>query len=125
MLKNSRGVSNIGCFLTLAILVAGFYTGYKFAVVQWNLESFKEKLTDATRFWATESTLDNIATAKADIIRRAELCGFTLENDDISISTEGIYVTITVSWQEPILFPGGYEYKRDMTVARSIRKRGY
>ena len=91
MLKNSRGVSNIGCFLTLAIVVAGFYTGYKFAVVQWNLETFKENLTEITRYWATETALENIMAAKADIIRKAEGCGFSLENENITINTEGVW----------------------------------
>lgn len=125
MLKNSRGASNIGCLLTLAIVVCGFYAGYKFAVVQWDLETFKEKLTDITHYWAAEATLEDQTVVKDEIIKKAALCGFTLEPEDIFINTEGVDVTITTSWLEPIVFPGGYVYKRPITVTRTKRKRGH
>ena len=76
MLKHSLGSSSIGCLLTMAIVICGFYAGYKFAVVQWNVESFKEALTEGTRYWANEQNLDNIAAIKTDIIRRAGKCAF-------------------------------------------------
>ncbi len=57
MLKNSTGGSSIGCLFTIAIVVCCFYAGYKFAVVQWNIESFKEQITEVTRFWAIEQTV--------------------------------------------------------------------
>ncbi len=125
MLKHSLGSSSIGCLLTMAIVICGFYAGYKFAVVQWNVESFKEALTEGTRYWANEQNLDNIAAIKTDIIRRAGKCAFTLNSKNISVSTEGDAVTITASWLEPIEFPGGYTYERDITVSRSIRKFGH
>ena len=109
----------------MAIVICGFYAGYKFAVVQWNVESFKEALTEGTRYWANEQNLDNIAAIKTDIIRRAGKCAFTLNSKNISVSTEGDAVTITASWLEPIEFPGGYTYERDITVSRSIRKFGH
>ena len=125
MLKNSRGIANIGCLFTLAIVACGFYVGYKFAVVQWNLETFKEKMTDITHYWGAEAEIENPVLVKNEIIGKAALCGFTLSNENISINSEGIILIITVSWSEPILFPGGYEYNRAITVTRSIKKRGY
>ena len=123
MLKNSRGVSNLGCLFTLAVVVCGFYAGYKFALVQWNVETLREKMTEAAQFWANEN-IENIMTVKADVIRRAEVCGFALSEEDISVNTEGAYITITASWVEPIVFPG-YVYPRKIEVTRSIRKMGH
>ena len=123
-IRNSRGSSNIGCFLTLAIVVCGFYAGYKFAVVQWNLESFKEKLTEITRYWATDGNVENLVVVKNEIIQKAALSHFTLTSDDISINADGQFVNITVSWVEPISFPR-YVYNREITISRSIKKRGY
>jgi hypothetical protein len=125
MLKNSPGTSTIGCLFTIAIVVFCFYTGYKFAVVQWNVESFKEELTEGTRFWANEHTLDDIAGMKADTIRRAAKCEINLTDKNVSVSTEGTAVIITASWIEPIEFPGGYTYEWEIIVSRSIRKFGY
>jgi hypothetical protein len=124
MLKNSPGTSTIGCLFTIAIVVFCFYTGYKFAVVQWNVESFKEELTEGTRFWANEHNLDDIAGMKADTIRRAAECAITLTDKNVSVSTEGTAVIITASWIEPIEFPGGYTYEWEIIVSRSIRKFG-
>jgi len=125
MLKNSRGIANIGCLFTLAIVACGFYVGYKFAVVQWNLETFKEKTTDIAHYWGAEADMENPVLVKNEIIEKAAVCGFTLSKENITIDSEGVFLNITVSWIEPILFPGGYEYKREITVTRSIRKRGY
>ena len=125
MLKHSTGSSSIGCLLTIAIVVCGFFAGYKFAVVQWNVESFKEALTEGAHVWANEHDLDNIAAIKADIIRRAAKCDITLTSKNISVSTEGAAVSITASWVEPIGFPGGYIYEREITVSRSVKKFGY
>jgi hypothetical protein len=125
MLKNSPGTSTIGCLFTIAIVVFCFYTGYKFAVVQWNVESFKEELTESTRFWANEHNLDDIAGIKAETIRRAAKCEINLTDKNVSVSTEGIYVTIAATWIEPIEFPGGYIYEWQRTVSRSIRKFGH
>ncbi len=125
MLKNSPGTSTIGCLFTIAIVVFCFYTGYKFAVVQWNVESFKEELTEGTRFWANEHNLDDIAGMKADTIRRAAECAITLTDKNVSVSTEGTAVIITASWIEPIEFPGGYIYEWEIIVSRSIRKFGH
>ena len=126
MLKNSPGTSTIGCLFTIAIVVFCFYAGYKFAVVQWNVETFKEELTEGTRFFANDlQSLDNIAHIKADIIRRAAKCSINLKNNNISVSTEGESVIITASWIEPIEFPGGYIYEWERTVSRSIRKFGH
>ena len=125
MLKNSRGVSNIGCLLTLAIIVCGFYVGYKFALVQWDIESFKEEMTELTRFWANEHRIDSTAAIAGDVVRRAEKYGFNLETNDVTVNTEGAAITITASWEEPIIFPGGYVYKRAVTITRSIKKAGY
>lgn len=124
MLKNSRGVSNIGCLLTLAVIVSGLYVGYKFAVVQWNVESLKEEVTEATRFWANEK-IDYPLRVKKDVIARAGRCGFDLGEDNVDVEAEGVAVTISVSWTEPIIFPGGYEYKRDITISRTVTKHGY
>ncbi|MCX5901508.1 MAG: hypothetical protein NTX06_12415 [Proteobacteria bacterium] len=124
MLKNSPGTSTIGCLFTIAIVVFCFYAGYKFAVVQWNVESFKEELTEGTRFWANEHNLDDIAGIKADTIRRAAKCEINLKNNNISVSTEGASVIITASWIEPIEFPGGYIYEWEIIVSRGIRKFG-
>jgi hypothetical protein len=125
MLKHSTGASSIGCLFTIAIVVCGFYAGYKFAVVQWNVESFKEALTEGTHIWANEHELDNISAIKADIIRRAAKCGITLTTKEIAVNTEGPVVSITASWIEPIIFPGGYIYERKITVSRSAKKFGY
>ena len=125
MLKHSTGASSIGCLLTIAIVVCGFYAGYKFAVVQWNVEAFKEALTEGAHFWANDHELDNIAAIKADIIRRAAKCAVTLTSKNISVSTEGAAVSITASWVEPISFPGGYIYEREITVSRNVKKFGY
>ena len=126
MLKNSPGTSTIGCLFTIAIVVFCFHAGYKFAVVQWNVESFKEELTEGTRFFANDlQSLDNIANIKADIIRRAAKCSITLKNNNVSVSTEGATVVITASWIEPIEFPGGYIYEWEIIVSRSIRKFGH
>jgi hypothetical protein len=125
MLKHSPGTSTIGCLFTIAIVICCFYAGYKFAVVQWNVESFKEELTEGTRFFANEQSLDNIAGIKADIIRRAAKCSITLTHNNISVITEGAAVTITATWLEPIEFPGGYIYEREITVSRSLRKFGH
>ncbi len=125
MLKNSPGTSTIGCLFTIAIVVFCFYTGYKFAAVQWNVEEFKEKLTAGTRFFANDvQSLDNIAVIKADIVRRAAECAITLTDKNVSVSTEGTAVIITASWIEPIKFPGGYTYEWEIIVSRSIRKFG-
>lgn len=125
MLKHSPGTSTIGCLFTIAIVVFCFYAGYKFAVVQWNVESFKEELTEGTRFWANEHNLDDIAGIKADTIRRAAKCEINLKNNNISVSTEGASVIITASWIEPIEFPGGYIYEWEIIVSRGIRKFGH
>lgn len=125
MFKNSTGASSIGCLITIALLVCGLYAGYKFAVVQWNVESFKEELTEAARFWSNEHNLDDIAAIKSDTVRRAAKCGITLTSKNLSVSTEGTNITITASWVEPIAFPGGYVYEREITLSRSIRKLGY
>ena len=125
MLKNSTGGSSIGCLFTIAIVGCCFYAGYKFAVVQWNVESFKENLTEVTRFWAIEKQTDDINSIKADVIRRADEYGFSLDAENITVTTEGGAVSITVSWVEPIEFFGGYVYERDITISRSIRKKGY
>lgn len=125
MLKNTAGGSSIGCLLMIAIVACCFYAGYKFAVVQWNVESFKEEMTERTRFWANEENLDNIAEIKEDVIRKAAKCSLTLTSKDISVNTEGAAVTITASWFEPIEFPGGYTYEQKVTIARSIRKPGH
>lgn len=125
MLKNSTGGSSIGCLLTIAIVVCCFYAGYKFAVVQWNIESFKEEMTELTRSWALEHRPENIAAIKEDVIRRADKCGITLSSEDITVNTEGSYVRIQAAWLEPIEFPGGYTYEREVSIARSIRKLGH
>ena len=125
MLKNSTGGSSIGCLLTIAIVGCCFYAGYKFAVVQWNIESFKEQITEVTRFWAIEKQSDDIDGIKADVIRRADTCGFSLEAENITVKTDGGAVSIEASWVEPIEFPGGYVYERDITISRSIRKKGH
>ena len=125
MLKQSRGSSHIGCLFTIAIVAFGFYTGYKFAAVQWKVESFKEDLTECTRYLANESGTDNIAAIKADVIRRADKCSITLTTSNVKASTEGVYVTITASWVEPIEFPGGYIYEWERSVSRSMRKFGH
>lgn len=126
MLKHSPGTSTIGCLFTIAIVVFCFYAGYKFAAIQWDVEAFKEELTEGTRFFANDlQSLDNIANIKADIIRRAAKCSITLTNNNISVSTEGVSVIITASWIEPIEFPGGYIYEWERTVSRSIRKFGH
>jgi hypothetical protein len=125
MLKNSTGGSSIGCLLMIAIVGCCFYAGYKFAVVQWRVESFKENLTEATRFWANEDKLDNIADIKTDVIQKAANCSINLTSKNISVSAEGPVVTITASWVEPIEFPGVYTYEWKITVTRSIRKPGH
>ncbi len=125
MLKNSTGGSSIGCLFMSAIVVCCLYAGYKFAVVQWNIESFKEQLTEVTRFWAIDKQADDINSIKADVIRRADQCGLSLEAENITVKTEGGAVSIEASWVEPIEFPGGYVYERDITISRSIRKRGH
>jgi hypothetical protein len=125
MLKNPAGGSSIGCLITIAIVACCFYAGYKFAVVQWNLESFKEELTELTRSWAIDYKSDNIADIKADVIRRAEKCGIDLSVEEITVHTEGAYLSIQASWLEPIEFPGGYTYERAVTIARQIRKPGH
>lgn len=124
-MKNSTGGSSIGCLLTIAIVVCCLYAGYKFAVVQWNIESFKEQITEVTRFWAIEKQSDDIDSIKADVMRKAEKCGVSLEFEDITVKTEGGEVSIQASWVEPIEFPGGYVYERDITISRSIRKKGH
>jgi hypothetical protein len=126
MLKLSHGGSTIGCLLTIVIVVFGFYAGYKFAAVQWKVESFKEELTDVTRFWAIEKTssADDTHGIKADVIRRGDKCGFSLDPENITVKNEVADVSITVSWLEPIEFPGGYIYERDIEISRSIRKKG-
>ena len=125
MLKNSIGSSHIGCLFTIAIVAFGFYAGYKFAVVQWSVESFKEDLTECTRFWANEHDLDNIGAIKTDVIKRADRCGFNLSNENITVSTQGAAVAITASWVEPIEFPGGYTYEWRITVSRNMNKFGH
>ena len=125
MLKFSPGGSTIGCLFAIAIVVCGFYAGYKFAVVQWNVESFKEELTEGTRFWAIDKQTDDPGSIKADVIRRADEYGFSLDAQNITVRTEGGAVSITVSWVEPIEFFGGYVYERDITISRSIRKSGH
>jgi hypothetical protein len=125
MLKNSTGGSSIGCLLTIAIVGCFLYAGYKFAVVQWNIESFKEQMTEVTRFWAIEKQSDDIDSIKADVMRKAEKCGVSLEVEGITVKTEGGAVSIQASWVEQIEFPGGYVYERDITISRSIRKKGH
>jgi hypothetical protein len=125
MLKNTTGGSSIGCLLMIAIVGCCLYAGYKFAVVQWNIESFKEQLTEVTRFWAIEKPSDDIDGIKADVMRKAEKCGVSLELEGITVKTGGGAVSIEASWVEPIEFPGGYAYERDITISRSIRKKGH
>jgi hypothetical protein len=125
MLKNPSGGSSIGCLITIAIVACTFYIGYKFALVQWNIESFKEEMTELTRSWALDFKPDNIAAVKADVIRRADRCGIALSAEDITVNTEGSSVSIQASWVEPIEFPGGYIYEREVTIDRSIRKKGH
>ena len=124
MLKSMRGISNVGCLVLLALVVCAGFAGYKFAQVQWNLESFKEQMTEATRFFANEKG-DDVMLTKNDVIRRAKACGFELDPENITVASEGPDLMISVSWMEPILFPGGYVFNRPITVTRRIRKFGY
>lgn len=127
MLRESRGISTIGFLVFLAIVVAGFYVGYRFAQVQWNVESFKEEMTELTRFFAADRNPNNLNTSsiKAEVIRRAEKCGFELVPEDIQVDLQGVDINITATWIEPITFPGGYIYEREISVSRSMRKFGY
>lgn len=126
MLNNRRGASNIGCLLILVLVAAGCYVGYRFALVQWNLETFKEKMTEITRFWAERPKIEDTGAVKEDVINKAEqCCSFELMPEDITVDVSGQDVAINVSWLEPIEFPGGFTYERPITVSRRIKKLGY
>lgn len=123
MMRTSRGGSNIGCLVVLALIVAGGYVGYKFALVQWDYESVKEELTEIVRFWVTQDSAFNPEIIRQEIIRKAERHKVYINPEDIEIQrADNGALTINVYWETPIEFPGGYVYNRQFSVERHIRR---
>lgn len=121
MLGNMRGGSTLGCLVVVALLAAGMYVGYKFALAQWDYEGMKEELTEIARYWGTEGK-PNIPIIKQEIITKAEKHNVTVNEEDIIIKPAEGVLTIEVYWVVPIEFPGSYVYNREFSVTRTIRR---
>jgi len=123
MLRASRGGSTFGCLVVLALIVAGGYVGYKFALVQCDYEGVKEVLTEIVRYWVTQDSAFNPQIIRQEIIRKAERHNVYINEEDIDIQrADNGALTIDVYWETPIEFPGGYVYTRQFSVHRHINR---
>lgn len=120
--KESHGGSTLGCLIVIALVGAGIYVGYKFALAQWDYEGVKEEVTEIARYWVMQDKADP-EIIKQEIIQKAERHNVILEKEDIEIKhSEGGILTIDVSWVTPIEFPGGYVYERYFSIKRQIKR---
>jgi len=121
MRKHNRGESKIGCIITLVIVAAIIYVGYKVGEAKWDYESMKEKVTEMTKFVAATKT-PNLTLTKKSILDAADDLGIDLYEEDIEILIEKGYVTIDVYWDTPISVPG-YTYYLEHSVSRTQKLR--
>lgn len=122
MLASIRGGSNLGCLVVLAIIAVGGFVGYRFALVQWDYEGFKEEFTETIRYWVMQENA-NPVTIKKEIIRKAERHNFTINEEDIEITKlESGILKVDVYWITPMEFPGGYVYNREFSINRMIKR---
>ena len=123
MKKNIRGEFKLGFLVYVLIIAAIIYAGYKWGEAKWNYENMKEEITEISKFWVTQKTMNN-ALIKKSIIDKGEKIGITIYEDDIEITLkEGGVLTMDVYWDTPIKFPG-YTYYIEHHIYK-VRKRFY
>jgi hypothetical protein len=116
-----RGESKLGCLFLLLIAGTAIYIGFKWGDAQWNYETMKEKITESTKFLASQKRI-NLADVKKTIMDDAEEAGIDLYEEDVEIKVGNSYVTIDIYWETPIDLPG-YTYYLEYSINNSRKKR--
>jgi hypothetical protein len=115
-----RGASQLGCLVSLIVVAAVVYAGFKWGYAQWDYEAMKEELTDAAKFWSTQTNIAPEPVA-LDVIRRAAAIGLELYAEDIEVAIQPGSLTISVFWEAPLQFPG-YTYYIPYHLTRTVAR---
>lgn len=120
MEKKMRGESKFGCLVTILLLAAGLYVGYKFGKAQWDYQSMKDEVFEMTKFTAATPNF-NYAKVQESIIRQGKKLGITIYPEDIAIIDNEISVTLEVYWETELVF-SSYTHTLDYFVTFTRKK---
>ncbi len=93
----------------LAILAAGIYVGYEWGCAAWNRAALKEEVSHITRRWVNRGDVSHQIIRDA-ILREAGEIGIPLYEEDVRVEIKKKVITVDITWESPLDFPGGYTY---------------
>ena len=99
---SAPGKIRLGAVLLILVVAAAIYLAIKLAPPYWTYLSMKDPVKEAAM--AILSTTDE-ATMRADLIRRAQQQGLTLDDDNIDITRDNAMLVIRVTWVAPVDLP--------------------
>ena len=102
------GRVRLGAVLFILMAVAGIYLASKFGPPCWTYLSMKDPVKEAAMALVA-STDEN--TVRAELIRRAQEQGITLDDEDIDITRDETMLTVRVAWVAPVELP---RYRYDL-----------
>ena len=91
-----------GAVLLILVLAGGVYLGIKFLPPFWVYFSMKDPVKEAAM--ALVSAADEAAT-RAELIRRAQQAGLTIDDDNIVITRDGTLLVVRVTWVTAVELP--------------------
>lgn len=91
-----------GVVLLILVVAAVFYLAIKLVPPYWTYLSMKDPVKEAAM--AILSNTDE-ATTRADLIRRAQQQGLTLDDDNIDITRDNSMLVVRVTWVTPVDLP--------------------
>jgi len=120
MLKKNRGEGKFGLIVILLIVAAGVYVGFKWGSASWNAGIFREAVSQSIVYWSSHGApaQENIVV---EILQKAKASGIDLYEEDIEIEVNDKFKIITIYWETPLAFPGGYTYYLPFTIERELR----
>jgi hypothetical protein len=97
-----RGGAKLNLIITLVILGAMAFAGVKVVPVYVANYEFQDALNSESRFALTGYPKKNVEDVRDDIFKKAQDLGIPCKREDIQVSMENGYVSISLDYSVPI-----------------------
>jgi hypothetical protein len=101
MVRPRRGISTLGCLVSLLIFVAVCYFGFKIGQVYYSYYDFEDTMKQQARF-ADHFTDQQI---KARLVAKADSLGLPPEASDITVERKGQHISISAEYSQQVQLP--------------------
>lgn len=110
------GRVRLGAVLVILVAVAGIYLAIKFGPPYWTYLSMEDPVKEAAMALVAATDEQSV---RAELIRRAQEQGLTLDDEGIDVTRDETMLTVRVAWVAPVELPR-YRYNLHFRIEERV-----